>query len=89
MLVALKVVPGASRTRVVGPLGDRLKIAVQASPERGAANDEVCRLLAARLGVRPTEVRIVAGATSSQKTASVPWANIEAVRRALTDPDAS
>jgi hypothetical protein len=32
VLVPLKVVPGASRSKVVGPLGDRLKLAVAAPP---------------------------------------------------------
>jgi uncharacterized protein len=88
VLVALKVVPGASRSRIVGVLGDRLKVAVAAPPERGAANDEVCRVLAARLGLKPSEVRIVAGHTSPLKTASVPRANIEDVRRRLEDSPA-
>lgn len=88
VLVALKVVPGASRSRVVGPLGDRLKVAVAAPPERGAANDEVCRVLAARLGRKAADVRIVAGHGSPLKIASVPRANIEDVRRLLEDDPA-
>lgn len=88
VLVALKVVPGASRSRVVGVLGDRLKVAVSAPPERGAANDEVCRVLAERLGLKPSEVRIVAGFTHPLKIASVPRANIEDVRRLLEDEPA-
>lgn len=83
VLVPLKVVPGASRSKVVGPLGDRLKVAVAAPPERGAANDEVCRVLADALGVRPGDVRIVAGATTPLKTASVPGADVATVRAAL------
>ena len=35
--VRVKVVPGASRTKVVGVLGDRLKVAVAAPPEGGKA----------------------------------------------------
>lgn len=83
--IALKVVPGASKSRVVGRLGDRLKVAVAAAPQRGAANDEVCRLLAGRLGVRPGSVRIERGGATPLKTASVPLANIEEARRALEE----
>ncbi len=88
VLVRLKVVPGASRSRVVGVLGDRLKVAVASPPERGAANDEVCRVLAKRLGLKPADVRIVAGLSNPLKTASVPRANIEDVRRLLEDDPA-
>ena len=33
VLLPVKVVPGASRTKIVGPLAGRLKIAVAAPPE--------------------------------------------------------
>lgn len=83
--VRVKVVPGASRSRVMGRLGDRLKVAVAAPPERGAANAELCRVLAARLGRRPADLRVVAGATSPQKTVEVPAADLDEVRRHLED----
>lgn len=83
VLVALKVVPGASRSKIVGPLGDRLKVAVAAPPERGAANAEVCRVLAAALGLRPGDVAVVAGLATPLKTASVPGDDVAAVRAAL------
>ncbi len=67
----LKVVPKASRTRIVGVLGDRLKITVAAPPEQGQANIAVCQLLSQTLGVPPRQVRITAGAGSSQKTVQV------------------
>jgi hypothetical protein len=66
-IIALKVVPGASRERVVGPLGDRLKVAVQKPPEKGAANKAVCALLAKALGVRPADVRLLRGEARPEK----------------------
>jgi uncharacterized protein (TIGR00251 family) len=83
VLVPVKVVPGASRTRVVGPLGDRLKVAVASAPEHGRANEEVCRLLAGRLGVAASAVRVVAGASSPRKTVEVAGCDVARARAAL------
>ncbi|MGB9626422.1 MAG: DUF167 domain-containing protein, partial [Phycisphaerae bacterium] len=43
--VAVKVVPGSSRDRIMGVLGDALKIAVAAPPEKGKANQAVIEVL--------------------------------------------
>ncbi len=67
-LVRVKVVPGASRDEIVGPLGDRLKVRVSAPPEGGKANKAVCALLARAAGVRAAAVSVVAGHGSAEKT---------------------
>ena len=38
VLLDVKVVPGASRTRLVGPMGDRLKVAAALIPEHLTGN---------------------------------------------------
>jgi len=67
----LKVVPGASRTRLVGLLGDRLKLHAAAPPQAGQANKAVCKLLAALLHVAARDVSIIAGQTNSRKTVEI------------------
>ena len=64
---AVKVVPGASRDRVVGPLGEALKVAVSKPPEAGAANAAVVALLADALHVQRAHVRIVRGRSNPRK----------------------
>ena len=59
------VVPGASRDRVDGTHGDRLKVRVSAPPEGGKANQAVADLLEARFGAPAT---LVSGPTSRRKT---------------------
>ena len=61
----VKVVPGASRTRVVGVLGGALKITVAAAPEKGRANAALIKHLAKLL-------KIPAKSIGVQKGASVP-----------------
>ena len=65
----LRVKPGARRNEIVGVHGGALKIAVNAPPERGKANEAVVELLAEALGLPPSGVTIVAGATSQDKVA--------------------
>ena len=67
----VKVVPGASRTKLAGLLGDRLKLAVAAPPEAGKANRAVCALLAETFHVSPRDVTVVAGRTQPTKTVEV------------------
>jgi uncharacterized protein YggU (UPF0235/DUF167 family) len=71
MKLQLKVVPKSSRDRVVGWVGDRLKVTVTAAPERGRANAAVVDVLARALGVPRSRIRITAGGTSPLKTAEV------------------
>ena len=75
----LKVIPKSSKDRVVGWVGDRLKVQVTAPPERGKANEAVVGVLADALGVPRSRVRIVAGETAPLKTVEIdgspklPW----------------
>ena len=48
--IRVKAVPGSSRSRIAGVLGDRLKIQVAAPPEDGKANKAVAEVLAQWLG---------------------------------------
>ncbi len=73
--IYVKVTPGARASEVHGlldhPSGVRLRVKVQAPPEDGRANDAVCKLIARALGLRPSALAILAGATSREKTISV------------------
>ncbi len=66
--VHVKVVPGAKRSRVVGLLGDRLKIQVAAPPEDGKANAAVAQVLAEALRLDSSRVQLISGATNPRKT---------------------
>jgi len=61
------VQPGASRRRIAGMMGDALKVAVSAPPEKGKANKAVERLLAEALGLPRSSVQVIAGASSRRK----------------------
>jgi hypothetical protein len=48
-----------------------LKVRIAAPPEKGKANQELCRVLAAHYGVDPGAVRVVSGHTSALKLVRV------------------
>ncbi|QDT16423.1 DUF167 domain-containing protein [Alienimonas californiensis] len=81
--LTVKVVPGASRSAVVGWLGEALKVRVAAPPERGKANAAVLALLAEALGVPQQAVTLAAGPTSPRKTIRVEGLSNTEVRRRL------
>ena len=64
---AVKVVPGASRDRVVGLLGQALKVAVSNPAEKGAANKTLLKVLAAYFDLRRNQLQIIRGQTQPRK----------------------
>jgi uncharacterized protein (TIGR00251 family) len=80
----VKVQPRASRSEVVGVVGDELKIRIAAPPVDSAANDALVEFLAEQLDRPRREVLLVRGHKSSHKVlvlVGIPVA--EAVRRLL------
>lgn len=70
-VLALHVQPGARRTSVIGPHGDRLKVAVAAPPIEGRANSALIDFVAERLDLPKSRVSVVAGANSREKRVAV------------------
>lgn len=82
-VIAVKAVPGASRDQIAGALGHRLKVRISAPPEGGKANNAICRLIAAAVGVRPRDVAIHSGHSSAEKQVRITGAAEADIRRAL------
>lgn len=64
--LALRVTPGA-RIEALTIEDSRLLAKVRAKPEDGKANAAVAALLAAALGIAPSRVTLLRGATSREK----------------------
>ena len=77
----LRVSPRARRNAVLGLRGDTLKVSVTAVPERGKANEAVVALLAETLGVAPSSIEVVSGASSKDKVVEVDLGADEIARR--------
>ncbi len=87
VLVPVKVVPGASRTRFLGLLESRAKIAVAAPPEKGKANRAVVAFLADLLGVPKRDITVIKGLSSPKKTVRIERIDADTVRVALNSVD--
>jgi uncharacterized protein YggU (UPF0235/DUF167 family) len=74
--IAIRVKPGASRTAVggshAGPYGPALIVAVGARPVDGKATEAALKALAGALLVRPSALRLKAGAASRDKLVELP-----------------
>ena len=79
----IKVVPGSSKTQIVGWLGDCLKIKVAAPPEKGKANQAVIKLLCKRLQLSQESIEIVRGSTSPLKVLQITGITAQQLRGAL------
>lgn len=63
----MHAIPGASTQRIVGLHGGRLKITVNAQPERGRANKALVEFLADALNLRKSQISVYRGENRQQK----------------------
>jgi uncharacterized protein len=69
--LAVKAIPNAPRSEVIGWLGEALKIKVHAPPVEGRAPEVLCEFLADSLGLPRRAVTVLRGDTSRQKVIRV------------------
>jgi uncharacterized protein (TIGR00251 family) len=81
----VRVSPGAGRSELVGRHGDGWRARVAAPPERGLANEELCRLLAEVLVLPRSSVRVAAGRSSRAKVVEIDGLEQAEIERRLTE----
>ena len=84
-ILAVKVVPSASRDRIAGVLGDCLKVATASPPEKGKANAAVAAILARALGLDRRAVALHAGPASPRKEFLIAGLSADELRRRLAE----
>ncbi len=67
VLLTVKVHPGSRRKRIVGILGDVLKVEITAPPEQGKANVELINFLAEQLKIEKKLITILRGERGQTK----------------------
>jgi uncharacterized protein (TIGR00251 family) len=81
VVFGVKVVPGSSRTAVVGVLDGMVKIKVMAAAEKGKANKQLIDFLAKVLGVKTKAVSIMAGHTNPVKNIKISGISSEELQK--------
>jgi uncharacterized protein YggU (UPF0235/DUF167 family) len=79
----VRAVPGARATGVAGLHAGALRVRVAAPPAAGRANAALLAFLAGRLGLRPRDLRLAAGASGRDKLVVIRGRTPEQVRAAL------
>jgi hypothetical protein len=82
-VLAVKAVPGSSRDRLAGVLGEALKVTTAAAAEKGRANQAILRLLARAVGVDRRSVTLLSGHTAARKEVLFEGLSAEDLRSAL------
>ena len=82
--IAVRVHPRAGRNEIAGERDGVLIVRVTAPPVEGKANDAVRKLLAKQLGIAPSRVSVVRGATGRDKLVEIDGLESDVVRRALS-----
>jgi hypothetical protein len=67
VVLSVRAQPGARQNAVRGEQHGALKVAVTQVAEKGKANDALVAVLADRLGLKRSQVRLLAGPTQAQK----------------------
>lgn len=80
--IRVRAQPRASRTELAGTYADAVRVRIAAPPVDGAANEELLRFLAERLGVPVRQLALAAGTTGRNKFVAVEGLSAgEAMRR--------
>ena len=75
--VILKVYlhPKSSKNEIIGPYRDGIKVKVTAPPVKGKANEALIRFLAKELEISPSQIEILTGHHSREKTLRISNSN--------------
>jgi len=82
-VVPVRAQPGARKNAVLGERAGALRVAVSAAPEKGKANAAIQEVLAEALGCKRSQIELLSGETSRDKTFVVSGLPAEELRRRL------
>lgn len=87
--LTIKVVPRSSRSELLGPMGDFLKVKLQAPPVEGAANEALIELLRDIFRVPKKNIKILRGEKSRIKQVEIQGLSLAQAMPAVLRPHKS
>ena len=67
IVLPVRAQPGTKKNAITGEHAGQLKVSVTQAPEKGKANAAIIEVLAEGLGLKRSQISLVAGETASQK----------------------
>ena len=83
-VIECHIQPGASRSAIAGVYDGRVKLAVQAPPVDGKANQAVCDFFRKLLKLPSSRVRLISGETSRRKRIRLDGVDAEMLRTLIS-----
>lgn len=83
----VRVVPNSSKSEIIGEFDSALKIKIAAPPVDGAANAELIKVLAKKLGVSKSAVEIIGGQSSKNKQVKIYNVEPDVLSKLFQKPD--
>ena len=68
LTIEIRVKPGAKKSALKGLYGNQLKVEISAPPDKGRANKELIGLIAKEFDIKRSDVTIIKGEKSRNKT---------------------
>jgi len=79
----VRVIPRSARNEIVGEVDGAVKVRLSSPPVDGAANAELIKLFAKKLGVAKSAIAIVAGGASRTKRLQIDGVSAGQLRKLL------
>ena len=70
-VIKFRIIPNATKTEIVDPYGDAIKIKISSPPLDGKANAELIKFLSKKLSVSKSSIRIISGESSRDKLVEI------------------
>ncbi len=71
LILKIKVEPRSSKSAIVGPYGNGIKVKLTSPPVDGKANKELIDLLSKELKVPKNDIQIISGQSSKNKVVKI------------------
>ena len=84
IILPVQAQPGARQNAVTGVHAGRLKVVVTQAPEKGKANQALIKILAQALGVKRSQIALLAGETSHHKKFLITGVDLAALHQRLS-----